>query len=255
MTAEIELFLCRSDNFGVLLHDNDTGRTAAIDAPEAAAIESALVRRGWTLTDILVTHHHEDHVAGIEVLKAAHGCRVVAAAADAQRIPAADIFVTPGDTISVGGLRADVIDTPGHTVGHIVYYFADEHILFAADTIFSLGCGRLLEGTPAQMWSSLKTLRRLPDETLVYCGHEYTLSNARFALTVDPDNESLRGRAEEVERQRAANEFTLPVKLGAEKKQNPFLRADDPAIARRLGMEGADPVDVFAELRERKNRA
>lgn len=254
MAAEIELFLCRQDNFGVLLHDPAQGRTAAIDAPEHEAIEAALARRGWTLTEILVTHHHEDHVAAIASLKAKTGAHVVANAADAHRIPGVDKTVQTGGTVSVGGLTAEVIDTPGHTVGHVAYWFADERLLFAADTLFSLGCGRLFEGTPAQMWASLQRLRGLPDETVLYCGHEYTQSNARFAVTVDPDNRDLAARASEVERQRASRQFTLPVLLGAEKRQNPFLRADEPAIAEALGMAGADPIAVFTELRERKNR-
>ena len=153
-----------------------------------------------------------------------------------------------------GTLEAAIIDTPGHTVGHIAYHFAGEKVLFAADTLFSLGCGRIFEGTMADMWGSLQKLRALPDETLLYCGHEYTLSNARFALTVDPGNEALKARAAEVERQRAENRFTLPVTLGAEKRENPFLRADDAAIARHLGLEGANALAVFTELRERKNR-
>ncbi|MDQ0474696.1 hydroxyacylglutathione hydrolase [Labrys wisconsinensis] len=254
MAATIDLFLCRSDNFGALIHDSITGRTAAIDAPEAAPIEAALARRGWKLSDILVTHHHEDHVAGIAALKAAWNCRVVAAKADAHRIPAVDETVAEGDRVAVGSLEAEVIDTPGHTVGHIAYWFRAESALFAADTLFSLGCGRVFEGTPGEMWTSLQKLRALPDETLLYCGHEYTLSNARFALTVDPENAALRTRAAEVERQRAEGRFTLPVTLGAEKRENPFLRADDPGLAAGLGMAGADPVAVFAEIRERKNR-
>src|SRR5882757_2754985 len=159
MAATIDLFLCRSDNFGALIHDPSTGRTAAIDAPEAAPIEAALQRRGWKLTDILVTHHHDDHVAGIAALKAASGCRVVAAKADAHRIPAVDEAVAEGDRVTVGALTARVIDTPGHTVGHIAYWFDDEEVLFAADTLFSLGCGRVFEGSPKQMWESLLKLR------------------------------------------------------------------------------------------------
>ncbi|MDQ0390606.1 hydroxyacylglutathione hydrolase [Labrys monachus] len=254
MSALTELFLCRTDNFGVLIHDPSTGRTAAIDAPEAEAIEAALARRQWRLTDILVTHHHADHVEGIEALKASHGCRVVAAKADAHRIPAVDETVSEGDIVSVGSLEAKVIDTPGHTVGHIVYWFEGEKILFAADTLFSLGCGRLLEGTPADMWGSLQKLRALPDDTVLYCGHEYTLANARFALTVDPGNEALKKRAAEVETLRSQHRFTLPVTLWSEKRENPFLRADDPAIASAVGLDGADALTVFTEIRERKNR-
>lgn len=253
MSALIELFLCRTDNFGVLLHDPDTGRTAAIDAPEVEAVEAALTRRGWRLTDILVTHHHEDHVAGIEALKASYGCRVVAAKADAHRIPAVDETVEEGGSVSVGSFVAKIFDTPGHTVGHIAYYFPEQKLLFAADTLFSLGCGRLFEGTPAQMWASLLKLRALPDDTALYCGHEYTLSNARFAVTVDPTNEDLAKRARQVAAQRAEHKFTLPVLLGAEKRENPFLRADVPAVAKAVGLEGADAATVFAELRERKN--
>jgi hydroxyacylglutathione hydrolase len=255
MSHDIDLFLCRSDNFGVLLHDPATGHTAAIDAPGAEAVEAALARRGWRLTEILVTHHHEDHVEGIQALKAASGCRVVAAKADVHRIPAVDEAVEPGGRVSVGSLEAEVIDTPGHTVGHIAYWFEREKLLFAADTLFSLGCGRVFEGTMADMWSSLLRLRALPDDTLLYCGHEYTLSNARFALGVDPHNQALARRAAEVERQREQHRFTLPVTLGAEKAENPFLRADDPGLAAALGMSGAEPLAVFTELRERKNRA
>ncbi len=254
MSAQIELFLCGTDNFGALIHDTDTGRTASIDAPEASAIEAALQRRGWRLTEILVTHHHDDHVVGIEALKASSGCRVVAARADAHRIPAVDFLVKEGDKVAVGSLDAEVIDTPGHTVGHIAYHFPAEKLLFAGDTLFSLGCGRVFEGSMAGMWGSLQKLRALPDDTQLYCGHEYTLANARFALKVDPDNAALRARAKEAEAQRAAHHFTLPVTLGAEKAENPFLRADEPGIARNLGLDGAAPVAVFAELRERKNR-
>ena len=255
MTAQIELFLCHTDNFGVLLHDPATGRTAAIDAPEADAVEAALARRNWRLTEILVTHHHEDHVEGIEALKASSGCRVVAARSDARRIAAVDEWVEPGGRVAVGSLEAEIIDTPGHTVGHIAYWFSREKLLFAGDTLFSLGCGRVIEGTMADMWSSLQALRALPDDTLVYCGHEYTLVNARFALGVDPGNEALRRRAAEAEDQRSKHRFTLPVTLGAEKRENPFLRADDPALAQALGMAGTAPLAVFTELRERKNRA
>jgi hydroxyacylglutathione hydrolase len=254
MSALIELFLCRTDNFGVLIHDPLTGHTAAIDAPEAEAINAALARRGWKLSDILVTHHHADHVEGIEALKTAHGCRVVAATADAHRIPAIDETVKEGSIVSIGALKAEIIDTPGHTVGHISYWFADEKLLFAADTLFSLGCGRLFEGTPADMWDSLLKLRALPDDTMLYCGHEYTLSNARFAVTVDPFNKALEARAAEVEALRSQHKFTLPVRLGAEKRENPFLRADDPAIAKAVGLEGGDALAVFTEIRERKNR-
>ncbi len=250
----IEQFPCREDNFGVLVHDPATKLTASIDAPDAAAIERALQRTGWTLTHILVTHHHGDHVEGIAALKSRHGAKVVANRADAHRIPGVDETVEPGGVYLFGDRAAEIIDTPGHTVGHIAWHFPQEQVLFAGDTLFSLGCGRVFEGTMDEMWASLDRLRQLPDETRLYCGHEYTLSNAKFALSVDPDNAALKSRALEAEALRAKGFATLPVTLGEEKGANPFLRPDDPAIRKRLGMANASDAAVFAELRERKNR-
>jgi hydroxyacylglutathione hydrolase len=250
----IEQFPCREDNFGVLVHDPASKLTAAIDAPDAAAIERALQRTGWRLTHILVTHHHGDHVEGIEALKARHGAKVVANRADAHRIPGVDLTVEPGQPFAFAERNAEIIDTPGHTVGHIAWHFPDEKVAFVGDTLFSLGCGRVIEGTMEQMWSSLDRLRRLPEDTRLYCGHEYTVANAKFALSVDPDNPALKARAAEAEAQRARGEATLPVTTGAERKANPFLRPDDKAIRQRLGMEAASDAEVFAELRQRKNR-
>lgn len=255
MPADVRQFLCAADNFGVLMHDPATGATASIDACEEGPIVAALETEGWTLTHILVTHHHDDHVAAIPALKARYGCTVVGPAADAVRIPEMDQGVREGDTVRVGSLSADVIATPGHTPGHIAFHLPAEGLLFAGDTLFALGCGRLLGGTAPDMWASLGKLAALPDHTRVYCGHEYTLSNARFALAVDPDNAALRQRAAEVEALRREGRFTLPTTIGAEKATNPFLRAGDPAMAERLGLAGRPPVEVFAELRERKNRA
>ena len=254
MPADVRQFLCASDNFGVLVHDTETGATASIDACEDGPIVAALERAGWTLTHILVTHHHDDHVAGIPALKARYDPVVIGPAADAGRIPAMAQGVREGDTVRVGNLVARVIETPGHTQGHVSFHFPADRLLFAGDTLFALGCGRLLGGTAADMWSSLGKLAALPDDTAVYCGHEYTLSNARFAVGVDPDNERLRARAAEVEDLRSRGEFTLPTTIGLEKATNPFLRAADPAMAHRLGLDGRPPVEVFAELRERKNR-
>lgn len=254
MPAEISQFLCASDNFGVLLHDSVTGATASIDACQEAPIVAALEKTGWTLTHILVTHHHADHVDAIPPLKARFGARVIGPAAEAKLIPEMDEGVSEGDSVKVGSLEASVIHTPGHTAGHIVYHFAGERLLFAGDTLFSLGCGRIFEGTAADMWGGISKIAKLPDETRIYCGHEYTLSNARFAVTVDPDNPALKARAAEVEQLRQAGAFTLPTLLGQEKATNPFLRAADSGIARTLGLEGRPPVEVFAELRERKNR-
>ncbi len=254
MAAQIYLFPCLTDNFGVLLHDPDTGATASIDAPEAAAVEAALAKTGWRLTDILVTHHHGDHTAGIPALKQRHHRRVVAPRNEAQRIALVDQTVGEGDTVQVGALEGRVIDTPGHTAGHISYFFPADKLAFVGDTLFSIGCGRVIEGTPEMMWRSLVKLRGLPDDTRFYCGHEYTAANIGFAKTIEPDNEALAVRAEEVARLTAAGEPTIPATIGAEKAANPFLRADVPEVAKSAGLAGSPAWKVFAEIRERKNR-
>jgi hydroxyacylglutathione hydrolase len=218
-----------SDNYVWLLRDEATGTVAVVDPGEAAPVEAALAARGWEPALILLTHHHGDHVGGVAALKAAHGAAVIGAAADAHRLPALDRAVSPGETVAVGESEAVVIATPGHTRGHIAYHFARAGVLACGDTLFSLGCGRLLEGSPEEMFASLGRLAALPDATAVLCGHEYTLANARFALTVEPDNAALRARAAEAEAQRAAGRPTLPVTLGVEKAANPFLRAPDVA--------------------------
>jgi hydroxyacylglutathione hydrolase len=253
MPVKTYLFPCLQDNYGVLLHDPDTGATAAIDAPESGAVEAALKTTGWKLTDILVTHHHNDHTAGIPDLKQRHGCRVVAPKMESARVPQFDAVVGEGDTVKVGNATARVIDTPGHTAGHISYWFDADKIVFAADTLFSIGCGRILEGNAAMMWESLLKLRNLPDDTQVYCGHEYTAANIAFALTVDPDNKALRARADEVAALRTAGKPTIPVTIGAEKAANPFLRADDAALAESLGMKGRPAAEVFGKIRGAKD--
>ena len=254
MVAKTELFPCLSDNYGVLLHDPASGSTAAVDAPEAGPVEAALKRTGWRLSHILVTHHHADHTAGIPELKQRHGCRVVAPRREAERIPLVDVGVGEGDTIEVGGLSARVIETPGHTGGHIAYWFGADKLAFVGDTLFSIGCGRVIEGTPEMMWQSLLKLRGLPGDTQLYCGHEYTAANIRFALTIEPDNPSLTARAEEVARLAEQGKPTIPVTMEAEKAANPFLRADFPAVAQSVGLPGAPAAQVFAEIRARKNR-
>jgi hydroxyacylglutathione hydrolase len=254
MPAQINLFLCLKDNFGVLVHDPQSGATAAIDAPEAAPIEAALKQTGWRLTDILVTHHHADHTQGIGELKQRHKCRVVAPRNEAKRIAHVDETVGEGDTVRAGGLEGRVIDTPGHTAGHISYFFPADGLAFVGDTLFSIGCGRVIEGNPEMMWSSLLKLRALPDDTRFYCGHEYTEANIRFARTVEPSNKALAGRADEVAKLVAAHKFTIPTTIGAEKAANPFLRADDSEVAKSLGLAGQPAWQVFAEIRERKNR-
>lgn len=254
MPAQTHLFRCLSDNFGVLLHDPETGATAAIDAPEAAAVEAALKETGWTLTDILVTHHHADHTDGIRALKERYKCRVVAPRREASKIPAVDETVKEGDSVKVGNLSASVIETPGHTLGHIAYWFHADQLAFVGDTLFSIGCGRVIEGTPAQMWNSLKKLRDLPDDTQIYCGHEYTLANIKFARTIEPDNKALAAREKEAKAQVDAGKATIPVTIGAEKEDNPFLRADRADVAAGIGMAGKSADDVFTEIRARKNK-
>lgn len=255
MTAHIHQFLCLKDNFGVLVHDPSTRATAAIDAPEAAPILAALAVKEWNLTDILITHHHFDHVRGIAGLKEIYPhARVVGPAKEAAKIGHLDLGVDDDASVMTGALEAKVIAVPGHTSGHVAYWFEEEDLLFAGDTLFAMGCGRGFEEPPAILFHSLMKLAALPAETQVYCGHEYTLANARFALTVDPSNGILKERAKEAARLREAGEFTLPTTIAIELATNPFLRADDPAIQAELGMSGTDPIAVFTELRERKNR-
>jgi hydroxyacylglutathione hydrolase len=252
---EIFQFPVLADNYAVLLHDAATRQTAAIDASDADAIAGALRQRGWTLTDIFVTHHHSDHTAGVAALKQQWGATVHGPAADTAPIPALDKPLKGGARFRFSGAAVAVIDAPGHTSGHIVYHLPEDHLAFVGDVLFSLGCGRVFEGTMAQMWTSLDTLRRLPPETIIYCGHEYTLANARFALTVEPGNLALQKRAEEVTHLRAKSMPTLPTTIGAERAANPFLRPESAEIRKMIGMPAATDAEVFAELRERKNRA
>jgi hydroxyacylglutathione hydrolase len=256
MVTHVHQFLCLTDNFGVLVHDPHRRATASIDAPEAAPILAALAARGWELTDIVITHHHQDHVQGIAGLKARFPrAHVVGPAKEASKIGALDREVQNGDFIEIGTATAEVLEIPGHTSGHLAYWFSEEEMLFAGDTLFAMGCGRGFEEPPHVLYRSLLKLAALPGETQVYCGHEYTLANAKFALTVDRGNELLKERAADVARLREAGKFTLPTTIEIERATNPFLRAEDPDIQGAIGMKGADPADVFAELRARKNRA
>src|SRR6266853_4172834 len=231
MPAQTRLFLCLKDNFGVLLHDPESGATAAIDAPEAAPIEAALKATGWRLSDILVTHHHADHTGGIAELKQRHRCRVVAPHGEAARIPLVDATVRENDEVQVGSLRGRVLETPGHTAGHISFVFPADKLAFVGDTLFSIGCGRVIEGNPEMMWNSLLKLRALPDETRIFCGHEYTMANISFAKTIEPGNAVLAAREQEANRLIAENKPTIPTFVGEEKAANPFLRADVPEVA------------------------
>lgn len=251
---EIRMFPCLNDNYGVLIHDSASNVTASIDAPEESAVEKALADNGWTLTHILVTHYHSDHTQGIPGLKAKYGCKVIGPRGEADKVPGIDEAVGEGDTYTFGRYEAKIFDTPGHTKGHIVWWFPEVDVLFAGDTLFALGCGRVFEGTMAQMWNSLEKLGRLPRETLVYCGHEYTQANAKFALTIEPDNIHLQARVGEIDRKRAKGEPTVPSTIGAELDSNPFLRADRDEVKMAVGMPNAAPADVFAEIRGRKDR-
>jgi hydroxyacylglutathione hydrolase len=252
MAAMTHLFSCLSDNFGVLIHDPATGATASIDAPDAGPVEKALAQTGWTLTDILVTHHHGDHTAGVAPLKEKYKCRVVGPVS--QQFRAVDETLREGQSVKVGGLAARVLETPGHTLDHISYVFDADKIAFVGDTLFSIGCGRVIEGTPDQMWNSLLKLRALPDDVQFFCGHEYTQANIKFAQTIEPDNAALAARAKEVDALRAAGKPTIPATIGAEKKANCFLRCDEPSVAKAVGLSGHKPAEVFAEVRARKNK-
>ena len=242
------------DNYIYLLQDRATQSVAVVDPGDAAPVVAALEARGWRLTTVLLTHHHADHVAGAPALKAQYGSTIIGSAGDAGRLSFLDRAVRTGDRITVGEASAEIFETPGHTRGHIAFWFADSDALFCGDTLFSLGCGRLFEGTAGDMWTSLKKLRDLPDRTRVYCGHEYTFSNARFALSIDPSNAALAGAAREIASKHDRGDATIPALLGREKAINPFLRADDPAMAEAVSAPpGADPVAVFAEIRKRKD--
>ena len=249
----IHMFPALRDNYGFLIHDPEHGLTGVIDTPEVAAIEAALAETGWTLTHILNTHHHADHAGGNLELKRKTGCTVIGPRAEAQRIPGLDVAVGDGDVVAFGAHELHVLDVPGHTAGHIAYWCKDQKVAFVGDTLFALGCGRLFEGTPAQMWQSLSKLMQMPDETRIYCAHEYTQANARFALTVEPQNAALVERASEIDALRARGAPTVPSTMGVEKATNPFLRPTSRDLQATLNMEGADPVSVFAETRRRKD--
>jgi len=249
----VHMFACLNDNYGYLLHDSDSGQTAAIDTPDAAVILRELESRGWQLTHILNTHHHGDHAGGNLELRQRTGCQIIGPAADAARIPGIDRGVGDGDEIDFGAHTIEVFDTPGHTRGHIVYLLRRERIAFVGDTLFSLGCGRLFEGTAAQMWSSLQKIMAWPDDTRLYCAHEYTLSNGRFAQTLEPGNAALSARIANVEALRAASKPSVPSTLALEKQTNPFLRPDSIELRRVLGLTNAPAVEVFARTRELKD--
>lgn len=254
MPLEIITVPCLDDNYAYLLHAPLTGLTALVDAPDAAPIIAALEDKGWTLDFILLTHHHWDHVDGVEELRAKYGTSVIGAAADKHRLPPLDLEVSDGTVFSLGNVDVHVSDVSGHTIGHIAFHIPSVKALFTADSLMALGCGRLFEGTPEQMLASLTKLTALPNDTLVYSGHEYTATNAAFALTVDPENADLKARAEGVARSRENNLPTVPSMLSMEKKTNPFLRSDSKGIRTALGMPEASDLEVFTEVRLRRNQ-
>jgi len=254
MTLELVTIPCLADNYAYLLHDAASGHTTLIDAPQAAPILGELAARGWTLHDILLTHHHGDHIDAVPGLVAATGAKVTGAARDAHRLPPLDRAVAENDTLAVGPEAAQVIDVPGHTVGHVAYYLPDSGYAFTGDSLMAGGCGRLFEGTPLQMHTSLAKLSRLPAETLICSGHEYTAANLAFAAFLDPDNASLQARIARTRQTRAENRPTVPCRLSEELATNPFLRADTPALRAATRMQDAPASAVFAELRARKDR-
>lgn len=249
----IHQFPALKDNYGYLVHEPSTGATAAIDTPEVGPILKALDENGWKLTHILNTHHHYDHAGGNAELKEKTGCTIIGPRDEKDLIPGIDRAVGEGDIVELGAACARVIEVPGHTRGHVAYHFADDHVVFVGDTLFALGCGRLFEGTAAQMWNSLGKLMALPDDTTVYCAHEYTQANARFALTVEPHNAALIARAKEIDEKRARGQWTVPTTIALEKATNPFLRAASPDLRATVGLAAAENVDVFAETRRRKD--
>jgi hydroxyacylglutathione hydrolase len=252
-TLEIEMFPCLSDNYGFLLHDAESDVTATVDTPDSAAIMRALDRKRWRLTHILNTHHHADHAGGNLALKHDTGCTIVGPRNDAARIPGIDVLVGEGDVVMLGAHRVEIYETPGHTRGHIVYYLPADGVAFVGDTLFALGCGRLFEGTPREMWGSLQKILRWPGETRLYCAHEYTAANGRFALTVEPENQDLIARMNDVAKLRAAGLATVPTTVALERATNPFLRPMSDALRRQLGLEGSDDVTVFARTRALKD--
>lgn len=254
MPLQIVTVPCLQDNYAYLAHDPATGLTCVVDVPEAAPLLEALASRGWRADLVLLTHHHWDHVDGLADLCAHHTPRIAGAAADAHRLPALDIALREGDHFTIGTAVGDVIDVSGHTLGHIAVHFPESSVVFTADSLMAMGCGRLFEGTPAQMFDSLGKLTNLPPETLVCSGHEYTESNLRFALTIEPQSPALRARAAEVARLRAEGRPTVPSTLAQEQATNPFLRAYIPEVKAAVGLSEAEDSEVFAALRAAKDR-
>jgi hydroxyacylglutathione hydrolase len=254
MPLELVTIPCLTDNYAYLIHDQETGQTAVVDVPEPGPILAALEAHQWRLTHILITHHHDDHIQGVDTLRARTGAMVLGAAADAHRLPRLDLALDESCSFSVGRETARVIDVPGHTLGHIAFHFPESRLLFTADSLMAGGCGRLFEGTAGQMHQSLRKLAALPPETLVCSGHEYTASNLRFASTLEPDNPQIISRTAEVASLRSQGRPTVPSSLATELATNPYMRVHLPALKTAVGLPDADDVTVFAEIRARKDK-
>jgi len=250
---EVVQIPCLSDNYGFLIHDPASGQTISIDSPDAEAITKALEARNWHLTAVWNTHHHFDHAGGNAALKTRWNCQIIAPVGDAKYIVDADRWVGDGDQVSLGEINARVLHTPGHTMGHIIYVFDSENKAFVGDALFALGCGRVFEGQPSDMWGSMQTMIALPPQTRIYCAHEYTADNLRFAQSIDPDNSALIERGTQITAARAKDQPTVPFLLETDLATNPFLRAGDSKIREFLGLQTAPDVDVFAEIRRRKD--
>ena len=253
MTLETVVVPCLSDNYAYLIRDSATGKVGVVDVPDEKPILAALSARGWDLDMILITHHHYDHVDGVAPLRKATNAVVVGSKDDAHRLPPLDMALKEGGEVALGESRAKIIDVSGHTINHIAFHFAEAGVVFTADSLMAMGCGRVFEGTMPMMWESLSKLAALPPETQVYSGHEYTQSNTRFALSIDGDNPDLIKRAADIDAARAAKQPTVPSLLSLELATNPFLRASDPAIRAHLGMDAASDAEVFGEIRARKD--
>ncbi len=253
MPLQIITIPCLADNYAYVIRETDTGSVAVIDVPEVGPIMAAIKDMGLQVDQILITHHHNDHIDGLEELRRATGAKVYGAAADSHRLPQLDVALAEGDTFKLGNEVCDVLDVSGHTIGHIAFLFKQANAVFSADSLMALGCGRVFEGDFPMMWGTMLQFKALPDDTLVYSGHEYTMSNAKFALTIEPDNPDLKARIKDIEEKRANDIPTVPASIGLEKATNPFMRADLPAVKALLGMQGAGDTEVFGAIRTRKD--